>query len=108
MKSLRPILAVLLVGLVPALAISAPDTTTTIRPAPPSSRLPFAPGEELRFAVKYGVVRAGNAVMAVEAVQPVGGEAAYRFVSTALTTRRGWPSTRTARRRRSSPEPRMS
>jgi hypothetical protein len=49
--------------------------------------MPFAPGEELRFAVKYGMVRAGEASLAVERLEMVNGEPALRFVSTAQSSR---------------------
>jgi hypothetical protein len=49
--------------------------------------LPFAPGEELRFAVKYGVVRAGDASLEVEGLEMVNGEPALRLVSTARSSR---------------------
>ncbi|HET9235044.1 MAG TPA: DUF3108 domain-containing protein [Candidatus Eisenbacteria bacterium] len=46
--------------------------------------LPFAPGEDLNFAVKYGVVRAGDARLAVEAGKTPD---LYRFLSTAKSSR---------------------
>jgi Protein of unknown function (DUF3108) len=46
--------------------------------------LPFAPGEELNFAVKYGVVRAGDARLAV---LPGKIDDTYRLVSTAKSSR---------------------
>jgi hypothetical protein len=49
--------------------------------------LAFAPGEELNFAVKYGMVRAGDARLAVEGHEVVDGEHAYRLVSTARSSR---------------------
>jgi hypothetical protein len=51
------------------------------------TRLAFAPGEELNFAVKYGMVRAGDAKLAVEGFEVVDGEPAYRLVSTARSSR---------------------
>ncbi|HYV51346.1 MAG TPA: DUF3108 domain-containing protein [Dongiaceae bacterium] len=59
-------------------------------PAPSASSsellpsLPFAPGEELNFAVKYGMVRAGDAKLAV-----LPGKSAdnYRLLSTAKSSR---------------------
>ena len=55
--------------------------------APPSGilpTLPFAPGEDLTFAVKYGVVRAGDARLVVETAKTAGH---YRFLSTAKSSR---------------------
>jgi len=49
--------------------------------------LAFAPGEELNFAVKYGMVRAGDARLEVEGYEVVDGEHAYRLVSTARSSR---------------------
>ena len=51
------------------------------------SHLAFAPGEELNFAVKYGMVRAGDARLAVEGYEMVDGDPAYRLVSTARSSR---------------------
>ncbi len=51
------------------------------------NRLAFAPGEELNFAVKYGVVRAGDAKLAVEGYEVVDGEPVYHLVSTARSSR---------------------
>jgi hypothetical protein len=48
---------------------------------------PFGPGEELRFAVKFGPVRAGDAVLSVRAAEPVDGEPVIRLVSTAESNR---------------------
>ena len=53
----------------------------------PASRLPFAPGEQLDFAVKYGVVRAGDARLAVESMEELNGEPVYRLASTARSSR---------------------
>ena len=46
--------------------------------------LPFAPGEELSFAVKYGMVRAGDAKLAVQPGKAAGN---YRLLSTAKSSR---------------------
>ena len=48
------------------------------------SNLPFAPGEELNFAVKYGMVRAGDAKLAVLSGKTAGN---YRLLSTAKSSR---------------------
>ena len=48
------------------------------------SVLPFAPGEDLTFGVKYGVVRAGDARLAVEAGKSPD---LYRLLSTAKSSR---------------------
>jgi hypothetical protein len=61
--------------LFPAAAAAAPAT------------LPFAPGEDLRFGVRYGMVRGGDARLAVESQEMVDKEPAYRLVSTARSTR---------------------
>ncbi len=52
--------------------------------APP---LPFAPGEECRFAVKFGFVRAGEATLAVAGEDRVAGRPVYHLVSTAESAR---------------------
>jgi len=49
--------------------------------------LPFGPGECLRFSIKFGVVRAGNATLAVEAVPGRTEGPVVRFVSTASSSR---------------------
>jgi hypothetical protein len=51
------------------------------------TRIPFAPGEELNFAVKYGMVRAGDARLAVEGLEMINGEPTYHLVSTARSSR---------------------
>lgn len=75
-------LAVLVLGFL------LPKASPAEEPAPlPVERLPFAPGEQLDFAVKYGVVRAGDARLAVESLEDVNGEPVYRLVSTASSSR---------------------
>ena len=49
--------------------------------------IPFRPGEEFHFAVKFGFIRAGSATMAVKGPETVNGEPALRLVSTARTSR---------------------
>lgn len=44
---------------------------------------PFQVGESLRFSLQWGPVKAGTAVLAVEAIERVGAEECYRFASTA-------------------------
>lgn len=71
-----------ILGCTAALAAAEPA------PAPaPTTHIPFAPGEEFEFAVKYGVVRAGDAKLAVEGLEMVNGEPAYRLASTARSSR---------------------
>jgi hypothetical protein len=79
--------AVLTAGAGPSAAPAPSATETPSATEPPSRPLPFGPGEELRFAVKYGVVRAGDASLAVEAMETVDGEPALRLVSTARSSR---------------------
>jgi hypothetical protein len=69
--------------LIPVLGAVSPGPVA----AGPEPRLPFAPGEELNFAVKYGMVRGGDARLAVESVEMVDREPAYRLVSSARSTR---------------------
>ncbi len=45
--------------------------------------LPFSPGERLTFVLKWGFIRAGKAVMEVNAVETVDGVESYHFVLTA-------------------------
>ncbi len=54
--------------------------------AQPTAPIPFGPGERLQFAVKYGFVHAGNAVLAVE-TEPGAAEPALRLLSTAESSR---------------------
>lgn len=71
-------------------AAAEPEGAAPAAPAPAVdllSHIPFAPGEELNFAVRYGVVRAGDAKLAVEGLEMVNGEPAYRLVSTARSSR---------------------
>lgn len=71
-------------------AAADPAGAVPAAPAPATdllSHIPFAPGEELNFAVRYGVVRAGDAKLAVEGLEMVNGEPAYRLVSTARSSR---------------------
>jgi hypothetical protein len=79
----HPFLFLILLAGTAALAAGA----LSARAASPPKYLPFGPGEELRFAVKYGVVRAGDAGLAVEALETVDGEPALRLVSTARSSR---------------------
>jgi hypothetical protein len=82
----RRLLLAAVLALLPILLIPGPAET-----APPTSvspgAIPFGPGEEFNFAVKFGFVRAGNATMAVETMEVVKGEATYRIVSTARSAR---------------------
>ena len=47
----------------------------------------FRVGEKLHFVVRYGIIKAGYATMAVEDIVPVHGREAYRIVSTARSSR---------------------
>lgn len=68
-----------------AASVLCPVRASSTPPAPGSlPSLPFAPGEDLTFAVKYGVVRAGDARLAVEAGKTPGH---FRFLSTAKSAR---------------------
>ena len=73
-------------ALVAALALTGGAGPSNV-PAAAKRHLPFAPGEELNFAVKYGMVRAGDATLAVVGLEIVDGEPAYRLVSTANSSR---------------------
>jgi hypothetical protein len=44
---------------------------------------PFNVGETLRFSLQWGPIKAGTAVLAVEAIEQVGSHECYRFASTA-------------------------
>ncbi len=44
---------------------------------------PFAVGEKLRFSLQWGPIKAGVAMLAVEAIEMVDGRECYRFASTA-------------------------
>jgi hypothetical protein len=74
-----PLLALL------ASALALPSRADTAPPA--ELPLPFAPGEELRFTVKFGPVRAGEARLSVHGPETVDGQVAYRFRSTAESSR---------------------
>jgi hypothetical protein len=43
---------------------------------------PFGVGESLTFSIQYGPVKAGNAVLEVEALEQVGDQVCYRIAST--------------------------
>jgi hypothetical protein len=47
----------------------------------------FRVGEKLTFVVRYGIIKAGEATMAVEELVPVGKRTAYKIVSTAKSAR---------------------
>ena len=74
-------LTVLGLALCPATVLGQ-DTTAEKQP-----RLPFAPGEELRFAVRYGPVRAGHATLSVKSLEMLDQEPTYLLVSTARSSR---------------------
>lgn len=74
-------LPILALWLLPAWALPSPVASAA------TTAHPFAPGEELRFAVKYGPVRAGEAVLAVTGPEFVEGRKAFRFRSTAESSR---------------------
>ncbi len=59
-------------------AAGAADTAAAI----PFPR-PFEVGETLRFSLQWGPVKAGTAVLAVEAIEQLGPHQCYRFASTA-------------------------
>ena len=54
---------ILIVGILGLLSVPSSSATEPGSERPPV-RIPFAPGEEFRFAVKYGFVRAGEAILA--------------------------------------------
>ena len=83
---LAAVLALLPILLIPGPAETAPAASVSPAWASPGP-IPFGPGEEFNFAVKFGFVRAGNATMAVETMEMVNGEATYRIVSTARSAR---------------------
>jgi hypothetical protein len=49
-------------------------------------QLPFSPGEELIYAVRYGVIRAGMATMQITGVVDWGGRECFHIVSEARST----------------------
>jgi len=62
-----------------------PPVTETVRrelPPPSDMRITFAPGEELTYAIKYGPVRAGTAVLTVVGVEWANGGKCWRLRST--------------------------
>ena len=83
-KRVASILLVPLLALAAATAAPSSDAGSVL---PADSPLPFAPGEELRFAVKYGPVRAGEARLSVHGPEIVDDQTAYRFRSTAESSR---------------------
>jgi hypothetical protein len=83
-KRIASILAASLLAM--ALATAAPVSGAATSP-PADLPLPFAPGEELRFTVKFGPVRAGEARLSVHGPETVDGQVAYRFRSTAESSR---------------------
>jgi hypothetical protein len=72
----------------PALAPAAADSAR-LRGADPGVAAmvpwprPFGIGETLRFSLQWGPIKAGTAVLAVEAIAQVGPHECYRFASTA-------------------------
>jgi hypothetical protein len=58
------------------------DTELVPLPAPSDLLRPFGPGEELTYAVKFGPVRAGTAVLKVMSIETVNGARCYRLRST--------------------------
>ena len=74
--------------LVPLLALTAVASRSDAGTGPTAKHaLPFSPGEELRFTVKFGPVRAGEARLSVHGPETVDGQVAYRFRSTAESSR---------------------
>ncbi len=76
----------------PAVSAPAPmpgDSPRTVASGAPARGgvVPFGPGEAFRFGVKFGFVRAGDAELAVEGIETVDGETAYRLVSSAESSR---------------------
>jgi len=57
------------------------DTAASCRPPAPNKA--FAEGEWFQFSVQYGAIKAGEALMQVEAVENVTGRPCYRLVSKA-------------------------
>jgi hypothetical protein len=47
--------------------------------------LPFGPGEQLRFSVEYGPIKAGTAMLEVQPMRTHKGRPSYHFVSTAAS-----------------------
>lgn len=82
------IAAPLLVALFALASVSGAAPLPAGRATPAAALpLPFAPGEELRFAVKFGPVRAGEACLSVHGPETVDGQRAFRFRSTAESSR---------------------
>ncbi len=86
-RGLAALVTLVLLALAPAAGGAAPPTPAPCPPETASDTVPFGPGEEFNFSVKFGFVRAGNATMAVETLEMIDGEAAYRIVSTARSAR---------------------
>lgn len=63
-------------------------TETRLVPLPPASQMlrPFSPGEELTYAVKFGPLRAGTAVLTVMGYEWANGGLCYRLRSTVRTS----------------------
>lgn len=81
----RAVLAPALLLLLAAAWIPSPalaDSSATTLPP-----LPFGPGELCSFAVKFGIVRAGDATLGVESAPPIAGEPTLKLVSTARSSR---------------------
>lgn len=89
---LLPTLALFSAAFVPstAAAQASPSQTAESEPVPTPQLpqiFPFGPGEELNFAVKFGVVRAGNASLAVRGMERMDDEVILRLESTATSAR---------------------
>jgi len=66
-----------------------PPVSETARidlPSTSNMRIAFAPGEELVYAIKFGPIRAGEAVMTVVGVEWANGGRCYRLKSTIRST----------------------
>jgi len=56
---------------------------STVSCAPPGLNAAFDAGEWLHFSIQYGAIRAGDALMQVQAIEEVGGRPCYHLVSKA-------------------------
>lgn len=74
-RSTHTLLLALLTTLLPGALAAQTDTVHGLR------SLPFKPGEELEYAISYGVVPAGVMSMEVGALIEFEGQTAYRFLS---------------------------
>jgi hypothetical protein len=66
-----------------AVPVAAPSEESVRRLS--TRALPFGPGEQLRFSVEYGPIKAGTAVLEVQPMKTHKGRPSYHFVSSAAS-----------------------